>query len=1062
MRDGPRETAAVLRNVHLCYFLSGALGLAYQILWLRKLLLVFGSTVHAVSTVLTVFFGGLALGSWFFGRLIDRPRWEGTGLRWYAALEAGVGLYAFLTLPLFDAMQRLYLPAYEASGFSPAVLVGSAFACSAAILLVPTTLLGGTFPVLSRFLIRSGEERGPAIAALYAVNTAGAMAGTVLVYYVGLPILGLFRTLACAGVLNIWVGLLCLVFDRHLATLGWTAPRAAGPAPAAPSREPLGPLRWVFWAFALSGFSAMVYEVTWTRALSLVLGSSIYAFCLMLATFLGGIALGSALTRRDLRTRPATMERFIGLELMLGGYGLLSVRLFSQLPDLFVSLWPMTGRTFTGLSWLQVTLSALVMLPPTLIMGVLFPVVSDLVTTRFSQLGERLGAAYAVNTAGGILGSFLAGFVLIPWLGLPWAIVAAALVNLLAAALLYVRFEPRRTVPVRIGLSGLLLAHAAGLAAFGIVPAWQQHAFAAGVYLYADQLQQAPAQEGAGAQLIYYRDGLNATVSVHRDADTIFLRVGGKTDASNGVDMGTQVLAAHVPLLLHPDPRRVLVIGLGSGVTVGHAARHPVSLVHCAEIEPAVIEGARYFKEENYGVHEDPKVSLVAADGRNFLRATRQEYDVIISEPSNPWMAGVAALFTREFYALAKRRLAPDGVMCQWLQLYGLFPRDVKLMLKTFHEAFPHVSVWSPMPGDLLLVGSMAPQQVAYRELAERMARPAIRESLAVVHAERPDVLLQLFWLGTREVEAVTADIGWVHEDDQPSIEFNAPKSLYAGGALRLNSEGLQRFKVAPQALVSDYQPADEDAEFHRALATLWSFRRQEPKALEALERAAALDPSSSETWTRVGTLAFEQQRLLKAQEALLNAIRIDPARAEAYRLLARLSKQQGRLDEAGVFYRRAISLEPADGAFVADMGHFLREAGEPALAAECYRSAMSLGGGDRPAFLREYGRALNELQVWELGEQLAQLAMRRFPADAAFPLLLGEMRLGQERWQEAEPLLARAVELNPGSAEAYYGLGRAALTKGARAEATRWFKHALAQDPYHHQAAQGLYDTLH
>src|SRR3989338_2581290 len=220
--------------------------------------------------------------------------------------------------------------------------------------------------------------------------------------------------------------------------------------------------------------------------------------------------------------------------------------------------------------------------------------------------------------------------------------------------------------------------------------------------------------------------------------------------------MGTQVLSAHVPLLLHPDPRRVLVIGLGSGVTVGHAARHPVSLVHCAEIEPAVIEGARYFEKENYGVHENPKVSLVVADGRNFLRATRQEYDVIISEPSNPWMAGLAYLFTREFYTLAKRRLAPDGVMCQWLQLYGLFPRDVKLMLKTFHEAFPHVSVWSSVPGDLLLVGSMAPQQVAYRELAERMARPAIRESLAVVHAERPDVLLQLFWLGTREVEAVT------------------------------------------------------------------------------------------------------------------------------------------------------------------------------------------------------------------------------------------------------------------------------------------------------------------
>ncbi|MBI2104171.1 MAG: fused MFS/spermidine synthase [Candidatus Omnitrophica bacterium] len=1073
-----RETAAVLRNVHLCYFLSGALGLAYQILWLRKLLLVFGSTVHAVSTVLTVFFGGLALGSWLFGRLIDRPRWTGTGLRWYAALEVGVGLCAFATLPLFEAMQRLYLPAYQASGFSPAILMGGAFVCSAAILLVPTTLLGGTFPVLSRFLIRSSEGRGPAIATLYAVNTAGAMAGTLLVYFVGLPVLGMFRTLLCAGILNVGIGLLCLAFDRHLATLGWTAPRAADTSPAArpspagegvpserkrvegPPRQPLGPLRWVFAAFALSGFSAMVYEVAWTRALSLVLGSSTYAFCLMLATFLGGIALGSALARRDLRARPATVKLFIDLELWLGGYGLLSVWLFSQLPSVFLSLWPAAGRTFAGLLWLQATLSALAMLTPTLMLGVLFPLVSDLVTTRFGQFGERLGAAYAVNTAGGILGSFLAGFALIPWLGLPGAIVAAALVNLLAAAVLYVRFEPQRALPVRLGLAALLLAQAAWLGAAAVVPAWQRQAFAAGVYMYADRLQPASVEEGAGAKLLYYRDGLNTTVSVHQTSDTTFLRVGGKTDASNGRDMGTQVLAAHVPLLMHADPQRVLVIGLGSGVTLGHAARHPVSLVHCAEIEPAVIEAARYFKKENYGVHEDPKVRIIAADGRNFLRATREAYDVIISEPSNPWMTGVAALFTEEFYELAKARLAPDGIMCQWLQLYGLFPNDVKLMLKTFHEAFPHVSVWSSAPGDLLLIGSMASQRLDHQRLSARMAAPAVHDSLAVVHAERPNMLLQLFWFGTREVEALTADITWVHEDDQPSVEFNAPKSLYARDAFRINSEGLKRFAGRPRAIALDYAP-EEDAEFYRALARLRRFRDEREEGMAALERAVELDPSSGDTWRQLGTLALERHQPLRAQEAWLRAIEADPADAEAHRLLARLSRQQGQREEAQAWYRRAAAIARPDGMFAAELGDVLREAGELPLAVECYRSAMSLGGGDRPPFLLAYGRALRDLRAWEEGEWIAAFAMRQFPSDGAFPLLLGETLLAQERWRDAEPLLARAAELDPRSAEAYSGLGRAALGQGARAEAARWFERALAQDPYHRRAAQGLYDAL-
>ena len=501
MSGGRRELSYVLRSVFACYFFSGALGLTYQILWLRKLLLVFGSSVFAVSTVLTVFFGGLAIGSWLFGRLIDRQP-DDVGLRWYAALEIGIGLYAFITLPLFDLVRHVYIPIYQASGLSPTVLVGASFVCSAAILLLPTILLGGTFPLLSRFLIRSTEERGTKIASLYAINTAGAMAGTLFVYYVGLSTLGLFKTLLCAGVLNIGIGLLCFVYDRHLRRLGFHAagggrpaahrarhsaatPMAAAPAghprarhsaaasmAAAPQAalsppadeslsggrlEPQTEVRWIFAAFALSGFSAMVYEVSWTRALSLVLGSSIYAFCIMLATFLGGIAVGSMIARRVLRKRPATIQQFVWYEMLLGAYGFLSILLFILLPDWFVTLWPLTGGSFTGISWLQVALSVSVMLLPTVILGIVFPLVCDLVTRRFSQLGQQLGNAYAVNTVGGIVGSFLSGFVLIPFLGLPWAIAIAAMINLLAGFIVYVRFgEAGRRLP-RLALAGISL-----------------------------------------------------------------------------------------------------------------------------------------------------------------------------------------------------------------------------------------------------------------------------------------------------------------------------------------------------------------------------------------------------------------------------------------------------------------------------------------------------------------------------------------------------------------------------------------------------------------------------
>ena len=532
----PQKTQSILRLVYACYCVSGGLGLAYQILWLRKLLLVFGSTVHAVSTVLTVFFGGLALGSWLFGRFIDRR--EGSGLRWYAALEAGVGLYAFLTLPLFDAIQRLYIPVYRASGFSPTALVAAAFVCSALILLVPTVLLGGTFPVLSRFLIRSSQSRGAQIASLYGINTAGAMLGTLGVYFLGLPILGLQRTLLCAGVLNLGVGGLCFVFDRRLQRLEYgvsPAPQTErAEAPRETSSE-AGTLRWLSFAFALSGFSAMVYEVAWTRALSLVLGSSIYAFCIMLTTFLGGIALGSFVIRRDLRTVASTVGSFVRLEWMLGIYGLCAIVLFSELPDWFVRLWPLTGGSFAGLTGLQVALSAAVMLIPTVIMGMLFPIVSDLVTVRLARLGRRLGGVYAVNTLGGILGSFLAGFVLIPRWGLPWAMAAAAMVNLAAGWVIYLRTAPpgallSRTAIVAIGAAGAL-----AVSGIAIVPAWKQQVFAAGVYLNPRAFQQGTVRQAvAGTKLLYYRDSLNATVSVHQDGQTLFLKVGGKTDASNG------------------------------------------------------------------------------------------------------------------------------------------------------------------------------------------------------------------------------------------------------------------------------------------------------------------------------------------------------------------------------------------------------------------------------------------------------------------------------------------------------------------------------------------------
>ncbi|HEX9780372.1 MAG TPA: fused MFS/spermidine synthase [bacterium] len=1055
------ELKRVLRWVALCYFLSGALGLVYQVLWLRKLMLVFGSTVYAVSTVLTVFFGGLALGSWLLGRYIDRH--GDAGLRIYAYLELGIGAYAFLTPWLFEAIQHLYIPVYRSSGLSTSVLVSAAFGLSLAILLLPTTLMGGTFPVLSRFLIRSSEERGVRIADLYGLNTAGAMTGTLGVYFIGLPVLGVLRTLWCAGVTNLGIGVLCLIFDRHLESLGFRRQAASAPPAAAAEPTPAserGDVRWLLLAFGLSGFAAIAYEVVWTRALGLVLGSSIYAFCIILATYLGGMALGSFYARGTLERTPATIRRFIVIEVLLAACGLIAVMLFRQLPEWLVNLWPLFGQTFATLTWLQFLLSASVIIIPTLLMGYLFPVVSDLVTRRFSQLGQRLGAAYAINTLGGIAGSFLTGFALIPVFGLAWAAVTAALVNLVAAGLMYLRFEGGpgwRRVAVAALSGGLAIAVSTEL----VIPSWEARVVTAGAYMDPENFRESSVRQVASrAQLLYYKDGLNTTVSVHQSDGVLYLKVGGKTDASNRLDMSTQVLSAHVPLLLHPDPESVLVIGLGSGITFGHASRYPVSRLDCAEIEEGVVEGARWFGDYNYHVHDDPRATIHIADGRNILLASPRRYDVITCEPSNPWMAGIANLFTKEFYELAKRRLEPGGIMCQWVHLYHMFPQDVKLVLRTFREVFPHMTVWCTIPGDLLLVGSDSPLSLDRDRIAARMEDPKIAESLRAAKIDRPELFFQALWLDQRAIDMVTSDVTWLHEDDLPSLEFSAPKALYASGMLSANYKGLERFRVDPKSVVRGYDTARETADFYRALAGLWEFRDESSRAMEAWEKAVELEPSSVEAWSRLGELLMGSQKFPKAERALERAAELDPADVMSRRLLGRVAWKHGEPETAGRWYGQAAAIRPAEMSFAHELGDFYRDQRDHTRAAEYYRSSMTQGGGDRLEVVLGYAQALRELEAWADAEALLRFGMLRYPGQAAMPMLLGKTLIDLGRFREAESLFRHTLMLAPNASEAFYELAQCALERGSPEDAMRYLKRTLGASPYHEGALKLLYEA--
>ncbi len=1043
------------------FSLSGALGLAYEVLWLRKLLLIFGNTVYASSAVLTVFFGGVGLGSWWGGWWSERR--PERGLWAYAWLEIIIGLYALITPELFQIIERIYIPIYRASGLSPAVFLSASFVCTTAILLLPTMCLGATFPLLVRGVRKAKSASSSVTALFYGLNTLGAMAGTAGVYYVALQRLGWLASVQCAGLLNLVVGTSAWILSRRVQHVGVSARSQASEEhpDALPATMPASqpPIRGLLLVFGISGFAALSYEVAWTRALSLVVGSSIYAFCLMLTTFLGGLAVGGLLGRWWLTRRAATGQQLVVVELALAVCGLASIVEFQWLPEWFVRLMPLVGISFNGMTALQLVLSMGVMALPAIGFGFLFPLFLDMFTEGQPRWGHRLGVAYAVNTLGGILGSFLCGFWLVPTVGLAWTIAIAALANLAAALLVYGRIS-RAALPVRWAMAGATALLWVGAAAWQIVPSWNRAVMSAGAYLSPSTYERTSvAALQQQYDLLFYRESVNSTVSVHRtkrNPQELFLKIGGKADASTGIDMGTQILLAQVPLLLRPESRDVLVIGLGSGVTVGSVVRHPVERVDVAEVDPAVAEAARYFAVANSHALDDPRVHVHVADGRNFLLATPRDYDLIISEPSNPWMAGIATLFTEEFYEHAKRRLRPGGLMCQWFHLYHMFPSDVKLVLRTFQQVFPYVSVWSSIPGDVLLVGSDQPYQVSYEVFRQRFAQPMVREDVARMHLTDPRVLLELCWLGPSEVRRVCANAPGLHRDDLPWLEFDAPKALHDVPAFRVNYLGLRQFKTLPRAVVPDVPPAPEESAYYAALGEVYQYRREFEPAAQALERAVALDPANRGASAALEQVDTQLNRDVKMRRSLEESIALNHTNLQLYRLLARLLRQQGQLEESWRVYARAAAVRVPDAEFAADMASVLRKLQRVVEASECLRSARSQDAHERPELVVALAQTLNELRRWDDAAQLLRAALSRHPNEPTLLLLLAHARMAQGHHDEARTLFERVAALAP-LPEAYFGLGVLARQQGDVRQATEWMMTGLRFDPYNVKALEIL-----
>jgi spermidine synthase len=449
----------------------------------------------------------------------------------------------------------------------------------------------------------------------------------------------------------------------------------------------------------------------------------------------------------------------------------------------------------------------------------------------------------------------------------------------------------------------------------------------------------------AGERLLFYRDGIGATVSVHENARGRYLRINGKTDASTG-DMETQLMLGHLPLLLHPDARDVLVIGLGSGVTAGAVLRHPVRHLDVIEIEPAVAQAAALFARENGDPLNDPRARLWIADARQFLQAAPARYDAIISEPSNPWIGGIATLFTREFFALVRSRLKPGGVAVQWVHGYSLAPADLRMIARTFGTAFPAATLWGPNGGDYLLVGAAGPLTLDPAAIGARVASaPGVRRDLERIGFTSRESLLADFLLREDDLARYAAGPGF-NTDDLLPLEFSAPRSLYRDTA----AENRRQVLAARRAEAPRFRgpaPDLDAASVRHAIAAALLRRGQYEEALPHLERALATDPGYLPALVDRGRALIMLGRTAEAQASLAAALERDPRQAEAAFALGALYAGRGDPRQAVVFYERAVATAPGNPRYRARLAQTFLALGQFERAESEYRAALALTPAD-------------------------------------------------------------------------------------------------------------------
>lgn len=873
--------------VLLLFFLSGAAGLVYQVVWTRKLVLLFGTTAYAVSTVLSVFFLGLGIGSFWGGKLADRSR---NPLKLYGIFEILIGIWAVLFIVGIDRGEAIVAGALQSFSSTRAGGVALRAILAATFLLVPVTLMGTTLPLLSKLIGRSDATRGMRIGLLYVLNTIGAVSGCLFAGVYGIEMLGYTRTTFVAAAANVGIGVLAYLVSLYLPYEG-TATTAENATPAARATRQT---KLVFVAFAISGFCTLALEVLWTRLLSLVFMGTTYAYTAMLASILIGIAAGS-LAAAAIADRSKSPGALLGIvECFAGIFCAATLIFIARLPENMREFQRTYSLDFDGQMMVLFASSFTVLLIPTLLIGMTFPLAVRAVAQSHDRLGNDVGLLYGLNTFGGVLGAIAGGYLILPMLGAHRGLLALSLILLAVGAMLIIGNTQRKP------FAGGILAPIVAIALI----AWMKLPEDVNESLNKSYL---PAEH----HVVAYKEGVEGTIVVSEPE--------GNTGNSNralwinGVQ-ATQSIAKGVrmnrfqgvlPFVFDRDPKTALLICFGSGITAGTLS---TSNLHVTGVELShdVLGMAHLFEEDNWHALENPRLNMVVDDGRNFLLTHEGKYDVITFEPMPLAVAGVSTFYSTEFYELCKMRLAQDGIVVQWVPLHATNLEVVRTLMTTFQSVFPETSAWF-INADLFVVGSDSPLTIDISSAMKRMNEPKIAEGMRDVGlVDTVDMVASFFM--SREQIATFANDAPIMSDDRPWVEFLVPRILHKETVGKSLAALIPHFE-SPLAYATAAADTSTDAELRERLDRRFRARAITLKGIQAiyaagpmanpeqfLEQALDIDPTETLARAYYGEIApqrvailLRQSEFAKAQEYLDRFERYVPESVEVWKLREKL-----------------------------------------------------------------------------------------------------------------------------------------------------------------------------